>query len=280
MARWNPEAGWQKLDETGSTILAANPTLLSDVLIQSRLRQRAPKGLRMGISGGGPVPMSLKKSWRDELGLPLVESYGQSELGGFVALGYPSPQPDSRLGAVGRPLPDKEVRILDAGGREAPLGQIGEMCLRGGFMKGYWGKPEKTAEVLRDGWLHTGDAGTMDAEGYVTMRGRFSELLQVGATTWFPRDVEEALCTCPGIQAAAVVGLPGPDSGHRPVAFVITDRPELDAGSLKRLIAPSVSYDLGPLAIIRVQEFPMTPTGKIAKAELRERAIAGTVLPS
>jgi long-chain acyl-CoA synthetase len=278
MARWNPEAGWHKLDETGATLLAANPTVLADVLAQSRLRGRPPRGLRLGLSGGGPVPPALKQSWRDELRLPLVESYGQSELGGFVALGDPDLQPDARLGPVGRPLPDKEVRVLDPAGREAPLGGVGELCLRGGWMKGYWGRPEQTAQATRGGWLHTGDAGTIDADGYVTMRGRFSELLSVGAETWFPRDVEEALGACLGVRAAAVVGLPAPGAGHRPVAFVIADGPEFDAAGLLRSIRPLLAYNLDPLEIVRVPEFPMTPTGKIAKAELRDLALAGKLL--
>lgn len=277
MGRWTPETGWQKLDETGSTLLAANPTFLADVLNQSRLRGRPPRGLRLGLSGGGPVPMPLKKSWRDELKLPLVESYGQSELGGFVALGYPELLPDPKLGAVGRPLPDKEVRVLDEAGYELPVGEIGEMCIRGGFMKGYWGKPEKTAEATRDGWLHTGDAGTMDISGAIVMRGRFSELFSVAKRTWFPRDVEEALCSSPGVQAAAVVGLPAHDLGHRPVAFVIADGDAFDPADLKQRIQAMVPYDLNPLEIFRVKEFPMTPTGKIAKAELRDLAMAGRV---
>jgi acyl-CoA synthetase (AMP-forming)/AMP-acid ligase II len=178
---------------------------------------------------------------------------------------------------VGRPLPDKEVRVLDEAGSEAPVGEIGEMCVRGGFMKGYWGKPKKTAEATREGWLHTGDAGTMDLGGTIIMRGRFSELFMVSTRTWFPRDVEEALCSSPGIRAAAVVGLPAPDLGNRPVAFVITDGDPFDAAALRQRIQAVVPYDLEPLEIVRVKEFPMTPTGKIAKAELRDQAIAGTV---
>jgi acyl-CoA synthetase (AMP-forming)/AMP-acid ligase II len=202
-----------------------------------------------------------------------VESYGQSELGGFVALGRPALEDDSRLGPVGRPLPDKEVRILDSSDREVAAGEIGEICIRGGCMQGYWGRPESTAKALRGGWLHTGDAGTIDADGFVTMRGRFSELLTVGGRTWFPRDVEEALCSQPGIKAAALVGLQDCALGHRPIAFVIADGSP-DAALLKAAIQPKLALDLGPLEIVCVQGLPMTPTGKIAKAELRDLAAA------
>jgi long-chain acyl-CoA synthetase len=274
MGKWTQTAGFDALEATAATLLIANPTLLTEVLMESARRGHAPSRLRLGLSGGGPVPPSLKIAWRDRLKLPLVESYGQSELGGFFALGEPVPQPDPRLGAVGRPLPDKEVRILDRAGNEVAIGAIGEICLRGGFMTGYWGKPDKTAEALRGGWLHSGDAGLIDRDGYLTMRGRFAELIEVGGKTWFPRDVEEALCAQAGIREAAVIGLPDAALGQRPIAYVTTDGDGIDLAGLKAAIAASVPYDLSALTLVRLAAFPMTPTGKIAKAELRERAMA------
>ena len=274
MGRWTQQTGWDALEKTQATILVANPTLLTELLIESRARGRIPSKLRLSVSGGAPVPPTLKRGLRDELKLPLAESYGQSELGGFMALGDPVLVPEAKFAAAGRPLPDKEVRIFDAEGRECPVGEVGEVCLRGGFMKGYWGKPDKTAEALRGGWLHSGDAGTMDRDGYVTMRGRFAELITVGGRTWFPRDVEEALCTQVGIKEAAVVALPDGKLGQRPVAYVTLSDGAVDLASLKAALAPLVSYDLTPLTIKSVAAFPMTPTGKIAKAELRQSALA------
>jgi len=276
MGRWTQETGWDALDSTGATTLAANPTLLSEVLVESRKRGRTPGKLRYGMSGGGPVPGALKKAWRDELKLPLVESYGQSELGGFVGLGYPELEPDRRLGAVGPPLPDKEVRIFDAEGREQPIGGVGEVCLRGGFMKGYWGRPEKTAETLRGGWLHTGDAGMVDADGYVTMRGRFSELIAVGGVTWYPRDVEDALADLPGVLQASVIGVPDAKLGTRPVGCVVLAAgASIDETAARRAIQPKLVYDLASMAIKVVPSFPMTPTGKISKAQLIEQVGRG-----
>lgn len=273
MGRWTQRTGWDALERTQASILVGNPTPLTELLIESRARGRIPAQLRLAVSGGAPVPPTLKRALRDECKLPLAESYGQSELGGFMALGDPVLVPEEKIGAAGRPLPDKEVRILDADGRECPVGEVGEVCLRGGFMKGYWGKPDKTAEVLRGGWLHSGDAGTMDRDGYVTMRGRFAELITVGGRTWFPRDVEEALCAQAGIKEAAVIALPDAELGQRPVAYVTLDGEAVDISSLKIAIAPIVTYDLAPLTIKSVASFPMTPTGKIAKAELRQSAL-------
>lgn len=269
---WNQADGWDALEATGATTFAANPTFLSEVLVESRRRGRAPGRLRCGISGGGPVPSVLKAAWRDELGLPLVESYGQSELGGFVALGLPEPAPDAQLGAVGLPLPDKDVRILDTDGVEVAPGALGEICLRGGFMKEYWGRPEKTAEALRDGWLHTGDAGLIDEDGRVTMRGRFSELFEVDGVTWFPRDVEDALCELPGVLQASVVALSKGADPMRPVACV-TAEPGADLGedAVRAHLESRVPYDLARLSVKRLDSFPMTPTGKISKAQLLEQ---------
>ena len=157
-----------------------------------------------------------------------------------------------------------------------PIGQVGEICLRGGFMKGYFGKPEKTAEALRGGWLHTGDAGLVDNEGYVTMRGRFSELIKVGDITWFPRDVEDALCEISGVLQASVIGLPDAALGTRPIGCVtVASGTRIDEAAVRApLQAKLPRYDLSPLTIKVVPEFPMTPTGKISKAQLAEQLSA------
>jgi long-chain acyl-CoA synthetase len=278
MGKWTPTTGWEALEAADASILIANPTLLSDLLLESRSRGGRPRRLRFGLSGGGPVPPTLKRAWRDELKLPLVESYGQSELGGFVALGYPVVEPaDDRLARIGPPLPDKEVRIVGADDRPLPTGEIGEMVLRGGFMWGYWNKPDKTRETLRGGWLHTGDAGFLDRDGFITMRGRYSELINVSGRQWFPRDIEEALCREPGVRQAALVGVPDSSLGHKPVAFVTLDRPELTPDGLKRSIVNQVSYDLDPLEVRVLSELPMTPTGKISKGQLLASLASGAV---
>ena len=273
MTHWQAETGFAALAGTRATVFVANPPFLSDVLEQSREQGGPPEHLRMVLSGGGPVPPALKRAWRDDLGLPLVESYGQSELGGFVALGKPALPSDAHIGAIGRALPDKEVRILDVNDNELPTGKVGEICLRGGFMKEYWGRPGKTRETLRNGWLHTGDVGSMSEDGLITMRGRTSELLLVNGETWFPRDVEEALMTLEGVREAAVVGLPDGREGHLPVGFIVGPTP-FGETEIKDRIRDRLPHDLSTMRVEHIEAFPMTPTGKIAKAELRE--LAGT----
>ncbi len=272
MKDWTPNTGFEALENTKANIFVGNPTFLTDILEQSRLRGKVPENIRLGLSGGGPVPLALKIAWRDELKLPLVESYGQSEIGGFFALGKPVLQFDDSINAVGQPLPDKEVRILDSNDNELPIGQVGEVCMRGRFMKGYWNRPEQTNETLRNGWLHSGDVGIMSSTNHLTMRGRTKELLQVSGKTWFPRDIEEELIKIGDIREAAVIGLDLPEGGHRPVAFYSGSN-NLSEAEIKSKINKLVPYDLSSLSISWIETFPMTPTGKIAKAELRNIAI-------
>jgi acyl-CoA synthetase (AMP-forming)/AMP-acid ligase II len=273
MGKWNQAAGWEALDRTSASLLVANPTLLGQVLAESRTRGRLPGRLRAGLSGGGPVPPTLKKAWRDELRLPLIESFGQSELGGFMALGLPElVADDALLTRVGPALPDKEVRIVDAARSPVAPGVIGEIELRGGFMQGYWGRPDKTAETIGTGWLRTGDLGMIDRDGFITMRGRRSELIMTDGVLWFPRDVEEALCQVPRVAQAALIGVPDATHGQRPLAFItLSEGDAIEAEFLKAAIEGKVAYDLAPLIVSVVAELPMTPTGKISKAELAAR---------
>ena len=270
MGRWTQSSGFDAIEATGATIFVANPPLLGELLNEARAKGHPPGRLRFALSGGGPVPPPLKKAFRDELKIPLVESYGQSELGGFVALGYPELEADdARLMRIGPPPPDKEVVVCDLEDRPLRLGEVGEFCLRGGFMAGYWNRAAATAEATRGGWLRTGDVGFLDADGYVTLRGRRSELIEVKGVTWFPRDIEEALQRVPGVKLAAVIGLPDAVLGARPAAYVtLEDGHHLKGGQLKEHIAGETPYDLAPLTVTVVDALPTTPTGKISKAEL------------
>lgn len=274
MRFWTQTGGWDAVEAARASVLVGNPTLLEELRAESAQRGRAPARLRMGLSGGGPVPPTLKRAWRDQLQLPLVESFGQSELGGFMALGHPELEPDdAKLMRVGPALPDKEVWMVDGADQRVPYGEVGEIVLRGGFMHGYWGKAGKTAETLRDGTLRTGDLGFIDDDGCVTMRGRRSELLEVDGVRWFPRDVEEALCGQAGIRQAALIARRDASGSSHPVAFVtLKDGARVDIAALKATIGAQVPYNLERMDITILDALPMTPTGKIAKGELAELA--------
>ncbi|MGH8741336.1 MAG: class I adenylate-forming enzyme family protein [Burkholderiales bacterium] len=274
VTRWSAARAWDDMERLGSTIVPTNAANLAELLEESRKRGRAPRALRLGVTGGGPTPPALKKAWRDELKVTLSESFGQSELGGFVGLGPVDPPPDEKLLACGPSLPDREVRIVDPRtGRDVPVGQSGEIAIAGGHMLGYWGRPQKTAEVVRDGWLYTGDVGRMDADGYVYVRGRASERVTVSGDPWYPRDIEEALLEHPQVGMAALIGLPDSKLGERPVVYlVMRNGAKASDRELVSFAAPKVGKDLAALAIKRVPSLPMTPTGKISKAELKQQA--------
>jgi len=267
--QWDPAAVWQEMDERQVTFFAGNPLVLGDLLKESLARGRKPAALRRVVSGGAPVPPALKRAFVDDLGVYLVESYGQSELGGFVAMGYPQAEPPSRFFAMGPGLPDRETIVADESGREQPVGQPGELVIRGGVMLEYWNLPEKTAEVVKDGWLHTGDMGVMDKEGYFTLLGRWSERIVSGRKVIYPRYMEEALLRHPAVHYAGVIGKKDPTAGQIALGIV-----ELYPGQLvtpEELLQHCVSI-LGaadsPAAVVIIPQMPMTPTGKIGKQDL------------
>lgn len=136
-------------------------------------------------------------------------------------------------------------------------------------MAGYWNRPDKTAETLRGGWLHTGDVGFTDTDGYVFMRGRLSERLTIAGTHWFPRDVEEVLMRHPSVREAALVGRPDPVLGQRPVAFVTAhDGYSPDTRSLVEFAEQGLGHPVPSMTVEVLDSMPMTPTGKISKAQL------------
>ena len=173
--------GWDALDAAGATMLVGNPTLLEEVLAESRARGRAPGRLRFALTGGGPLPPTLKAAWRDELGLPIVESYGQSELGGFVALGFPElvPRQARTWCASARRCPTRRCGSSGRTTGRCRRARSARSCCAAASWRGYWGKPEKTAEATRGGWLRTGDLGVLDEDGFITLRSRRAELVTV-----------------------------------------------------------------------------------------------------
>jgi len=268
--QWDAAAVVAEIAERGVTFIAANPLLLADLLNHIRQTGSRPATLRFVMCGGASAPLELKRAYRDELGIPLVEAYGQSELGGFVAMGYPRLEDDAHLSAIGPELPDREVRIADQDDRPVAVGLPGEILIRGGVMLGYHNLPEKTREVLRNGWLHTGDVGIMDADGYITLLGRLSERIVMNGRAVFPRPLEEALLRYPAVRYVCVVGAPHPQSGRVPRAFVelfpgaSATPDELLAHCQDLLGAQNTLREVEILA-----QMPMTPTGKIARADLQ-----------
>ncbi len=270
--KWDARQVWDEMEQRGVTYMVGNPLILNDLLLVSREMGRRPARLRFVVSGGAPTPPELKLAWQDELGAPLLESYGQSELGGFVALGYPRAETGNRLNAIGQEMPDREVRIADENDQEVPVGTPGEILIRGGVMVGYHNLPEKTAEVLRNGWLHTGDMGVMDSEGYIRLVGRWSERIFSYGKVIFPRPMEEALLRHPAVHYACVIAKADAQAGQLPKAVVeLYPGQSVTQEELLRHCRQLLGAQGCPAEIEIIAEMPMTPTGKIGRADLQAR---------
>jgi acyl-CoA synthetase (AMP-forming)/AMP-acid ligase II len=182
---------------------------------------------------------------------------------------------DDRLGSAGLPQTVVQVRVVDAEDRDMPRGETGEVIARGdSVMSGYWRNPEATAQALRGGWLHTGDVGAFDANGYLTLKDRSKDLIISGGSNIYPREVEEVLLRHSGVAEASVIGVADPEWGERVVAFVVRrpDAAGLDARALEQLCLDNIARFKRPKEYRFVDRLPKNNYGKILKTELREWA--------
>jgi fatty-acyl-CoA synthase len=185
---------------------------------------------------------------------------------------------DRRVSTVGRVHPHIEVKVVDPEtDRPVPVGTAGELCTRGySVMLGYWNEPGQSAQVLRNGWMHTGDLATMDDEGYVNIVGRIKDMVIRGGENIYPREIEEFLYTHPDIVDAQVIGVPDERYGEELMAWVrLRDgAARLTAEALREFCAGKLAHYKAPRYVHVVDEFPMTVTGKIRKVQMREESVA------
>jgi long-chain acyl-CoA synthetase len=249
---------------------AVVPSMLQLLLTQP-LEDYDLSSLRYLVCGAAPLPPDAARELERRLpGLEVREGYGCTESGAVISS---TPAGERKLGSVGRPLPGYEVRILDEQDREVPLGERGEICCRApGVMLGYWNAPDTTAETLRGGWLHTGDIGRMDEDGYLWVVDRKKDLIIRGGFNVFPRDVEEALVAHPAVAMAGVVGRPDTAHGEEVVAFVSL-RPGARAApdELIEFARSRLSAYKYPREVRLIDDLPLTPVGKVDRRALRQR---------
>jgi acyl-CoA synthetase (AMP-forming)/AMP-acid ligase II len=237
--------------------------------------------LKTIIYGGAPMYLADLEDALEVLGPRLAQIYGQGETPMTITALSKADHADrdhprwrDRLQSVGFPRTDVEVRVVDDADRELPAGEIGEVVVRGDVvMAGYWTQPQATAEVLRGGWLHTGDVGSFDAEGYLTLRDRSKDLIISGGMNIYPREVEEALLRHPGVRAVSVVGRHDPEWGESVVAFVVAtdsgDPPPID--ELDRTCLDTIARFKRPKDYRFVDALPTNNYGKVLKRDLRDR---------
>lgn len=226
---------------------------------------------RVCASGGAPLPVEVIKRFKEIYDIPIVEGYGLSEAAPGAAV---NPLHFQKPGSIGFPLPRIETRIVDADGSEVPVGVSGELCLRGeNVMKGYWKKPKETAEVIKNGWLHTGDVAKKDEDGFIYIVDRIKDLIIVKGMNVYPREIDELLYQYKGVVAAAVVGVPY-EGSEVPIAYIqAEDGVKLNEAEIKAYLKEHIAAFKMPRRILLVNDIPMNAAGKVLKKELRERAI-------
>ena len=213
------------------TVISGVNTLFNGLLNQAWFCANPPKSLRVTVAGGTALQETVAVRWRKTTGTDVIEGYGLSEASPVLACNPPG---RAKPGSIGVPLPSTEMKCVDDHGNEVVTGEAGEIIARGPqIMPGYWRQPGETRNVLRDGWLFTGDIGKMDAEGYFIIVDRRKDMILVSGFNVYPNEVEAVLAGLAGVKDCAVIGVPDAASGEAVKAFIVRGDPALDAKTVR-----------------------------------------------
>jgi fatty-acyl-CoA synthase len=274
---FDPGATLRAVAAERCTSLYGVPTMFIAELAEDDFAAHDLSSLRTGIMAGSPCPVEVMKQVIERMGMEEVTiCYGMTETSPVSTQTRADDSIDRRVSTVGRVHPHIEVKVVDEVGLTVPVGTPGELCTRGySVMLGYWEEPEKTAEVIdRARWMHSGDLGVMDDEGYINITGRIKDMVIRGGENIYPREIEEFLYTHPDIVDAQVIGVPDERYGEELMAWVRL-RPGADpltAEALRAWSTGKLAHQKIPRYLHLVDDFPMTVTGKVRKAEMREQA--------
>lgn len=269
--RFNPHTFFDTVEQERPTFFSAVPTIYSMLAALPEDVRPDTSSVRFAVCGAAPASAELLARFEDRFGFPLIEGYGLSEAtcGSTInPVGGPR-----KAGTVGLPFPGQELRIVGADGNPVPPGENGEVTVRGAnVMRGYLGRPDDTAAVIKDGWLTTGDLGHLDEDGYLTIVGRSKEMIIRGGENIYPREIEDVLAGDPAVLEVAVIGLPDKKWGEVVVAFVQA-RPgaTVDVEGLKSRCQEQLSGYKRPTAIHVLDALPKNSVGKLDKRALRNQ---------
>ena len=284
-----PESGGFEPDEMfrlfaahGGVAMFAAPTMVHRLVAAAGAADPDLSGLKTIIYGGGPMYVEDCKRAIGVLGDRLAQIYGQGEspmtITSLAKHRFPKagePRFGERLASVGMPFGIVDVRMVDGDGTPLPPGEAGEILVRGdSVMRGYWDNAEATAETLRGGWLHTGDVGAFDEDGYLTLMDRSKDVIISGGTNIYPREVEEVLLRHPGVSEVSVIGRPDPDWGESVLAFVVAEPDcEIKMEELDQLCLARIARFKRPKEYRFLDSLPKNNYGKVLKTELRQLLI-------
>ncbi len=266
--RFAPDLILKAILEHRVTLFAGVPTMFA-VLAGLPRSAGDLSAWRLCISGGAPLPPAVLEAFEAKYGVPIFEGYGPTECAPVLTVN--PPRGVRKVGSVGPAIPRVELKIVDEAGAVVPMGHVGEIVARGpNVMRGYWNRPGETAEVLWDGWYHTGDLGRVDEDGYYYIVDRKTDLILVGGLNVYPREVELVLADHAAVAEAAVIGMPDPVRGEAPKALVVLrEGQRADPQELLQWCRQRLANYKVPRAIALVPSLPKTVTGKILKTELR-----------
>ena len=258
------------------------PTMLSAVLDHPDRPARDVSSFEVIMSGASTVPASLVERAKETFGCKVVISFGQTEMSGIISQTRVDDTPADQAETIGCPLPQVEVRVIDPEtGKIRPLGEQGEICTRGyQNMIGYFELPEETAAAIdADGWLHSGDLGSMDERGYLRISGRLKDMIIRGGLNIYPREIEDLLFTHPQVADVAVIGIDDETYGEEVVAVIRSADPGSppDADELEAFCRADLAGFKRPKQWFTTTDFPLTPSGKVQKFILRDRVGDGSL---
>lgn len=273
---FDPAATLAAVDKERCTALHGVPTMFIAELDLPNFDKYDLSRLRTGIMAGSPCPIETMKRVVAKMNLrEITIAYGMTETSPVSFQSSTTDPLDKRTTTVGQIQPHLEVKLVDPLGEIVPVGETGELCTRGySVMKGYWGDEEKTREAIIDGWMHTGDLATLDAEGYCNIVGRLKDMLIRGGENIYPREIEEFLFRHPKIQSAQVFGVPDIKYGEEVCAWIVLRQGEhATAEDIREFCQGQIAHYKIPRHIRFVDELPMTVTGKIQKFIMRAKMI-------
>jgi long-chain acyl-CoA synthetase len=265
----------KELKKVPFTVITGVNTLFNALLNAPGIKEINAGALKLAVGGGMAVQRAVAERWQQLFGIPLIEGYGLTETSPIVCANPLDVLEFS--GSIGLPVPSTELSICDDAGNELPLGETGEICVRGPqVMKGYWNRPDETAKVLTaDGWLRTGDMGFIDERGYVKLVDRKKDMILVSGFNVSPNEVEDVAMTHPDVLEAAAIGVPDERSGERVRLVVVPKSPRLTAeGLIEHCRKQLGGYKVPKDVVFRDEPLPKTNVGKILRREIREQEAA------
>lgn len=267
--RFVPDQVLDSIQRHRVTMFFAVPTIFI-TLLGMDLSRHDLSSVRYEFSAAATMPQEVSRRWTERFGRPVFEGYGLTECSPFACYNH-----DFRFkfGSVGTAVENFELKIMDEQDREVALGQWGEICIKGpGVMQGYWGQPEETGRALRNGWLHSGDIGMMDDEGYVFIVDRVKDMINVSGFKVWPAEVEQTLYRHPAIREVAVYGVSDPIKGEAvKAAIILKDGATATGDGIIAFCRDRLAVYKAPASVEFVKELPKSATGKILKRVLRSQ---------